>query len=137
MCIDLGLCVETKSIRISTLPPKGPYRVGQTVQFSCEVDTQQNVTITWNVLAVNYRRTARHGSSFNWTFSRDYTIHYCLFYCTGVANGSVIGRARRVVEVQGKTIMNFKACVDSTISREVRVCIFFKTQHNTKPTQYI
>ncbi len=35
--IDLGLCVEINSAIISTLPPKGPYHVGQTVQLFCEV----------------------------------------------------------------------------------------------------
>ncbi len=112
MCIDLGLCVEINSTRISTLPPKGPYRVGQTVQFSCEVDIKQNFSVTWDVLAHVYGHTTRYGRRFNWTFSYDITLHYNLFFCTVVANGTAIDRAKKVIEVQGKA-MNCYACVDS------------------------
>ncbi len=101
MCIDLDLGVEIHSARISTLPPKGPYRIGQTVLFSCEVDKEENVTITWNILANIFGGYEQLGKSFNWTSHR-YNQHYCLFYCRVAVNGTVIGKAKRVIEVQGK-----------------------------------
>ena len=110
--IDLGLCVGINSTRISTLPPKGPYRVGQTVQFSCEVDIKQNFSVTWDVFATVYGHTTRYDRQFNWTFWHDNALHYNLFFCTVVANGTAIDRAKKVIEVQGKA-MNFYACVDS------------------------
>ena len=101
----LGLCVETNSIRISTLPPKGPYRVGQIIQLFCEVGKEENVTITWNIFASIFGggSYATFGNSFNWTFNQyDYILHYCLFYCRVAVNGTFIAKAKRVIEVQGK-----------------------------------
>lgn len=91
------------SVRILTLPAGGPYHVGQTVQFNCEVNPRENVTITWNFITQFHSSSSGIGRSFNWTFQLD-TLRYSVFSCTVVANRSVVGKAAKVIEIQGKLV---------------------------------
>ncbi len=78
------------------------------------MDIKQNFSVTWDVLAQVFGYTTRYGRRFNWTFWNDNALHYSLFSCTVVANGTAIDRAKKVIEVQGKA-MSFYACVDSSL----------------------
>ena len=49
--------VATSLVKITTVPREGPYMIGQTVQFVCEVDTHSyDVTFVWNALEDIYSR---------------------------------------------------------------------------------
>ena len=42
------------SVRITTIPSKGPFRLQQTVQFSCEVEPAQSGPVTYQWRNVDY-----------------------------------------------------------------------------------
>ena len=91
------------SVRISTSPSQGPFRVYQTVQFTCEVEPAQAhpVTYLWRNVVKVYTYNTRTNESFNETFN-SYTLRYYRYTCTVALNGTVLGSADKIVEVHGK-----------------------------------
>ena len=91
------------SVRISTSPSQGPFRVGQTVQFTCEVDPAQAhpVTYQWRNVERVIGFSSYTSESFNTTYYRD-TLRYCRYTCAVTFNGTVLGSADELVEVHGK-----------------------------------
>ena len=94
------------SVKISTSPSQGPFRVGQTVQFTCEVEPAQEhfVTYRWFIVENIYGPHTRTSTSpsFNQPFYYEYTLRYCRYICTVALNGIVLGSADKLVEVHGK-----------------------------------
>ena len=91
------------SVRITTIPSKGPFRLQQTVQFSCEVEPAQSgpVTYQWRNVDYIYGGSSYSSESFNRAFYRDF-LHYCWYFCSVSLNGTVLGSADKLVEVHGK-----------------------------------
>ena len=95
---------EAPSIRISTRPSQGPFKVGQTVHFTCEVEPAQEhgVTYRWRAVEDLYGFFTNTVESFSQTYHSNYTLHYCWYTCTVMLNGTVLGSADKLVEVLGK-----------------------------------
>ena len=91
------------SVRITTIPSKVPFRLQQTVQFSCEVEPAQSGPVIYQLKWVDNVNGGRSYSSesFNRTFYRD-ALRYCWYFCSGSLNGTVLGSADKLVEVHGK-----------------------------------
>ena len=91
------------SVRITTIPSKGPFKIQQMVQFSCEVEPAQSGPVTYRWRSVDNVNGDRSYSSesFNRTFYiRD--LRYCWYFCSVSLNGTVLGSADKLVEVHGK-----------------------------------
>ena len=91
------------SVKISTSPSQGPFRVGQTVQFTCEVEPAQALPVTyqWWIVQNIFNYYTHSSESFNTTYNR-HTLRYCRYICTVALNGTVLGLADKLVEVHGK-----------------------------------
>ena len=91
------------SVRITTIPSKGPFRLLQIVQFSCEVEPAQSgpVTYQWRSVDDVYGGSGYSSESFNRTFYT-YFLRYCWYFCSVSLNGTVLGSADKLVEVHGK-----------------------------------
>ena len=89
------------SVRITTSPSQGPFRVDQTVQFTCEVEPaqEQPVTYHWKILDGSVSNFST--GSFHRTFF-DFSFRHSWFYCTVQLNGVQIGEADRFFEIHGK-----------------------------------
>ena len=92
------------SVRISTSPSQGPFRVFQTVQFTCEVEPAQALSVTyqWRIAERIYFYYNLSNESFNITYTHWNTLRYCRYICTVSLNGIVLGSADKLVEVHGK-----------------------------------
>ena len=68
----------TSSVRITTISSKGPFRIQQRVQFSCEVEPAQSgpVTYQWRSLDNMYGGSSYSCVIFNRTFYMDF-LRYC------------------------------------------------------------
>ena len=113
-CIDISFIAASISavvsvgeytVSIITDPRQGPFRIDQTVQFSCQVDPTPlgNVSYQWRNLDSNY--VGYSGNHQN--FSRDYDIRdllflYSYYFCEVSVNETLVGSATRIVEVQGE-----------------------------------
>ena len=90
------------TVSISTDPRQGPFRIGQTVQFSCQVEPTPpgNVSYQWrNLDSVRVVYSGNHQN-----FSRDYDIgdlplFYSYYFCEVSVNETLVGFATRIVEV--------------------------------------
>ena len=91
------------SVRITTIPNKGPFRLLQIVQFSCEVEPALSgaVAYQWKWVDSIDSGTSYFSESFNTTFDFD-SLRYCWFFCSVSFNGTVLGSADKLVEVHGK-----------------------------------
>ena len=91
------------SVRIATIPSKGPFRLQQIVQFSCEVEPAESgpVTYQWKNVDYIYGGPSYSRGSFNTTFY-EYSLRYCWYFCSVSLNGKVLGSADKLVEVHGK-----------------------------------
>ena len=91
------------SVRITTIPSKGPFRIQQLVQLSCEVEPAQSgpVTYQWWSLDNMYGGSSYSSESFNTTFYIHF-LCYCWYFCSVSLNGTVLGSADKLVEVHGK-----------------------------------
>ena len=104
----LGVVVggSESSVTISTVPSNGPFYIGQTVQFTCEIDSAMatNVSYEWN-FAYYYSNVFRiFSQSFNHTFTPT-VLRYSLYTCTvKTSSGNILEKARKVIEVHGKTL---------------------------------
>ena len=102
MCISEGL-----KVTINTVPRQGPFRIFQTVQFSCEVEPAQSeyLSYQWKTVEHVFGGPSHRGESFNTTFE-EVNMRYCWYFCSVYAsNGTVLGSANRLVEVHGKSIL--------------------------------
>ena len=99
------------SVRISSSPSQGPFRVDQTVQFTCEVEPAQThpVTYLWRIVDRINAYYTRTSESFNTTYIRD-NLRYCRYTCTVALNGTFLGSADKLVEVHGKYSMAKFVC---------------------------
>ena len=91
------------SVRITTIPSKGPFRLQQTVQFSCEVEPAQSgpVIYQWKWVDNVNGGSSYSSESLNLTFNT-YSLHYCWYFCSLSLNGTVLGSADKLVKVHGK-----------------------------------
>ena len=82
------------SVRITTIPSKGPFRIHQVVQFSCEVEPAESgpVTYQWKNVDYIYGGTSYSRESFNMTFNMD-SLRYCWYFCSVSLSGTVLGSA--------------------------------------------
>ena len=87
------------SVSIITEPSQGPFRVGQDVQFMCQVDPTppDPVTYQWRTVEDVY---FGGGSSTQQNLSRSYHYHYslryCYYYCQASVNQTFLGSASKV-----------------------------------------
>ena len=97
-------------MRIVTKPPHGPFRLGQTVQFTCEVDSlpTENLTFQWTSVEYTYGGSSYSGQSFNRTFTVRYTLHYAWFFCSMWRNTTQLASSDKVVEIHGKLNIKLK-----------------------------
>ena len=93
-------------VKINTIPRKGPFRVFQIVQFSCEVEPAQldNLSYQWKNIENVFGGSNFTEESFNTTLTKD-NLRYCWYFCTVYgSNGAVLGSANRLIEVHGKCL---------------------------------
>ena len=90
--------------RIDTRPPQGPFRLGQTVQFTCEVDSlpTENLTFQWRSVECTYGGSSYSGQSFNKTFTNEFTLRYVWFFCSVLRNTIQLASSDKIVEIHGK-----------------------------------
>ena len=97
------------SVSIITDSRQGPFRIDQRVSFSCVVEPTppDNVTYQWRTVDYPYG-----GSTYTQqNFSRSYyysNLRYCWYFCDVLLNGTVLGSANRIVEVQGKFLSRMR-----------------------------
>ena len=92
-------------MQIITVPSQGPFRLGQTVQFSCLIDPipPDPITYQWRMVEDYYG-----GTSSQQNFSRTYSIYsngympQCYYSCEVLVNQTVLGSTSTLVELQGK-----------------------------------
>ena len=92
------------SVSIITEPSQGPFRIGQDVQFMCQVDPTppDPVTYQWRIVERSYEgSTSPQQNISTFYYYYDYTLRYCYYYCQASVNQTLLGSASRVVEVQG------------------------------------
>ena len=89
------------SIRISISPSQGPFRVGQTVQFTCEVEPAQVHPVTYQWRIRDGENSLSNSESIDRTFGY-YSFRYCWYFCAIMLNGTKLGSANKLIEVQGK-----------------------------------
>ena len=99
----MGVCgAAAPSVRISTSPSQGgPFRVGQTVQFTCEMDPAQAHPVTYQWQRFDGDVLTFSSRSFNRTY-QNYFYRYCWYFCTITQNGTLLGSADKFIEVHGK-----------------------------------
>ena len=94
------------SVTITTQPRQGPFRIEQTVQFSCSVHPTPpgDLTYSWKTVDSIYDSTYTR-QHFNRTYSEyENNLHFCYYYCEVLANDTiVVGSTSRIVEVQGES----------------------------------
>ena len=95
--------VRGLSLRIVTYPRQGPFRLGQTVEFTCEVDPvpSEALTYQWRPVDTTYGSSTYSGRSFNKTYY-DNTLRFCWYFCSVTHNQTLIGKADKLVEVHGE-----------------------------------
>ena len=101
-CLKLG--DGAVSARIVTRPPQGPFRLGQTVQFTCEVDSlpTENLTFQWRSVEKTSGGSSYSGQSFNKTFTSRFTLRYVWFFCSVLGNTIQLASSDKIVEINGK-----------------------------------
>ena len=94
--------VLSVDVTIVTNPRQGPFRLRQQYQFSCVVEPTppEPVTYQWRYIEEAYSSSTT-GQTFNRTYYYSYTNHYCYYFCEVSANQTLIGSAKRIIEVQG------------------------------------
>lgn len=96
----------TSSVRITTIPRDGPFRVGQTVLFICEVEPAQSANVTYHWRTVEYAYGGTNFITETETLPRFIYIddlRYSWYFCTAtLIDGTVLGSADKLVEFQGK-----------------------------------
>ena len=103
-CLKLGDGAVSAWIVIR--PPQGPFRLGQTVQFTCEVDSlpTENLTFQWRSVEYTSGGSSYSGQSFNKTFTNKFTLRYVWFFCSILRNTTLLTSSDKLVEIHGKLI---------------------------------
>ena len=98
------------SVAIITDPRQGPFRLNQRVNFSCVVEPAppDNVTYQWRTVEYPYGGRTYTRQNFSRTYYNYDNLHYCWYFCDVLQNGTVIGSASRIVEVQGKFLSRMR-----------------------------
>ena len=91
------------SVTIVTNPRKGPFKVQQTVQFSCFIEPTppESVIYQWNTVE-RFSGASTHSSQ---NFCKTYYYHslrYCWYSCQVFQNQTLLGSNDKFVEVQGE-----------------------------------
>ena len=91
---------------IVTRPPQGPLRLGQTEQFTCEVDSLpiENLTFQWRSVEYTSGGSSYFGQSVNKTFPNESTLRYVWFFCSILRNTTLLTSSDKLVEIRGKLI---------------------------------
>ena len=95
------------TVSIITDPWQGPFRIGQEVQFSCQVEPTPFGTVRYNWRNVDDVYGYFYENRQNYTHHYDYynsPLRYCYYFCEVSVNGTLIGSARRIVHVQGELV---------------------------------
>ena len=101
-CLKLG--DGAVAAKIVTRPPQGPFRLRQTVQFTCEVDSlpTENLTFQWRSVEYTYGGSSYSGQSFNKTFTSRFTLRYVWLFCSVLRNTIQLASSDKIVEIHGK-----------------------------------
>ena len=110
----LSICNKNEEyfVTIMTDPRQGPFRLDQTVDFSCVVEPAppDSVTYHWRTVESVYG-----GSTFTQqNFSRTYNyndLRYCWYFCEVMLNETLVGSANKLVEVSGENSYKYLARV--------------------------
>jgi len=102
--------VSLPAVVIVTSPGLGPFRLGQKVEFTCEVDSSHfvnNISYQWRSVESVFGGSTYSTRSFNKTFHNNdvTTLRYCWFFCTVTYNGTFTASNNKLIEVQGKLSM--------------------------------
>ena len=95
------------NVSIITDPRQGPFRIGQGVQFSCQVEPTPSGTVRYHWRNVDNVYGSFYENQQNYTHYYDYydpPLPYCYYFCEVSVNGTLIGSARRIVQVQGELV---------------------------------
>ena len=95
------------SVRITTIPSQGPFRLKQIVQFFCVVEYTQSGNVVYQWRGVEYVDAIFSFNSYQGSFNKTYypdNLRYCWYFCTVRLNGKVLGSAQKLVEVHGKVV---------------------------------
>ena len=104
ICCCLKLGDGAVSTRIVTRPPQSPFRFGQTVQFTREVDSlpTEHLTFQWTSVEHTGGGSSYSGQSFNKTFISRTTLRYVWFFCSVLRNTTQLTSSDKIVEIHGK-----------------------------------
>ena len=105
-------CDETYSVTIITDPGQGPFRLRQSVNFSCVVEPAppDSVTYQWRTVEYVYGGSSFTQQNFRRTYYTQY-LRYCWYFCEVVLNQTLVGSASRLVEVTGELMNVFEQWV--------------------------
>ena len=100
----LKVCGGAGSARIVTRLPQGPFRLGQTVQCTCEVDSlpTENLIFQWRSVEYTSGGSSYSCQSFNKTFTSRITLRYVWFFCSVLRNTIQLASSDKIVEYHGK-----------------------------------
>ena len=89
--------------RIVTEPSQGPFRIERQVLFSCQIEPTppEPVTYQWRYVEEAFSGGSASGQNITRTHY-DRSLHLCYYYCEVLINGTLVGTASRIIEVQGK-----------------------------------
>ena len=91
--------------RIVTEPSQeGPFRIGRHVLFSCQIEPAppEPVTYQWRYVEHSNGVQCTPQQIIRTIYRYRYSLHHCYYYCEVLMNGSLVGSASRIIEVQGK-----------------------------------
>ena len=90
--------------RIVTEPSQGPFRIGRQVLFSCQIEPSppEPVTYQWKYVDHVYGGGSTTQQNFSSSYHYVGSFHHCYYYCEVLMNGSLVGSASRIIEVEGK-----------------------------------
>ena len=93
---------EIYTVSIITSPDQGPFRDNQVVQFSCVIDPLPPDPVTYQWRTVEYYHGSSYGGqNISRTYQMEYHLPYCYYHCQVLSNGTIVGAASKLVEVQG------------------------------------
>ena len=103
-----AVSVGEYNVSIITDPRQGPFRIGQEVQFSCQVEPTPpgNASYHWRNVVDVYGSFYDNRQNFTEYYAiYDPPLRYCYYFCEVSVNGTLVGSARRIVQVQGELVL--------------------------------
>lgn len=102
-----SLSVEGYEVTIMITPPMGPYQIGNTINLSCLIDPipPDPVTYRWRVFQV-FSSWDRTGQNVSYTLSHYKDLRHPWLYCEVLSNMLPVTRGKKVIEVNGKLLIN-------------------------------